>query len=110
MVDGQGRVAASGLPARQAAPGRVWHPVPVPDAGRLRKPDGATVIGVVLLVQEGRLRLLTEAGRGRVFLLSPSAAIEPQDLASLPGWRVRLHHYAAPKLMAGIVTAIEILA
>jgi hypothetical protein len=68
------------------------------------------ITGVVLLVQEGRLRLLTEDGRGRVFLLSPRAPVEPQDLASLPGRRVRLGYHAAPKLMAGVVTEIGILA
>ncbi|NGM20085.1 hypothetical protein G3576_08675 [Roseomonas stagni] len=67
-------------------------------------------IGVVLLVQEGRLRLLDAEGRGHVFLLSPSAPLEAQELAALPGRRVRLSHHAAPRLMAGIVTAIEVLA
>jgi hypothetical protein len=102
--------SADGLPARNAPPGRAWHPMPAPGDARPRQQDRMAITGIVLLVQEGRLRLLDAEGRGRVFLLSPEAAIEPQDLARLPGRRVRLHHHAAPMLMAGTVTAIEVLA
>lgn len=69
-----------------------------------------TVTGVVLVVQEGRLRLLTDEGRGRAFLHSYGTPIEAQDLATLSGRRVRLHFHALPKLMAGVVSDIEILA
>lgn len=108
--------AGAGLPARDAPPGRVWRLAPLlagtpSRPGRpaqLSAPQSAT--GVVLLVQEGRVRLLSDDGRGRVFLLSPSAMIEPQDLARLPGRRVRISYHAAPKLMAGAIDAIEILA
>jgi hypothetical protein len=100
-------------PALNAPPGRIWHP-PVAEAGRSARraaimPRAEVVTGLVLLVQEGRIRLLTEEGRGRVFLLSAEASAEPQDLAALPGRRVRLRYHAAPRLMAGTVTAIEVL-
>ena len=67
------------------------------------------VTGTVLLVQESRLRLLTEDGRGRVFLLAPEAPIEPQDLPALTGRRVRLAYRRAPRLIAGVVTDIGVL-
>jgi hypothetical protein len=106
--------ASVGLPAPDAPPGRLWPSRPEYHATRRRSPLASppvqAVAGVVLLVQEGRLRLLTDDGRCRVFLLSHAAAIEPQDLALLPGRRVRLWHHASPKLMAGTITDIEILA
>lgn len=102
------------LPARDAPPGRLQRSIPGQDrtarTPHAARPAKQAATGVVLLVQEGRLRLLTTDGRGCAFLLSPEAAIEPQDIASLPGCRVRLWYHAAPKLMAGVVTDIEILA
>lgn len=59
--------------------------------------------GTVLLVQEGRFRLLTEDGRGMMFLLAHDAPMEPQDLPPLTGRRVRVDYEDAPKLVAGVV-------
>ena len=42
-----------------------------------------TTEGTILVVQEGRFRLLTDDGRGLVFLLASDAAPEPQDLPPL---------------------------
>lgn len=67
------------------------------------------VTGTVLLVQESRLRLLDDRGRGHVFLLAPDAPIEPQDLPHLTGRRVRLDYHASPKLLAGVVTDLGLL-
>lgn len=67
------------------------------------------ITGTVLLVQESRLRLLAEDGRGHIFLLAPEAPVEPQDLPPLTGRRIRLSYHAAPKLLAGVVTDISVL-
>lgn len=68
-----------------------------------------SITGTILLVQESRLRLLTEDGRGEVFLLAHDAPIEPQDLPPLAGRRVRLSYHASPRLMAGVVTDLDLL-
>jgi len=39
--------------------------------------------GVITLVQESRFRMADDAGRTRLFILSHSAAVEPQDLVPL---------------------------
>jgi hypothetical protein len=65
--------------------------------------------GTVLLVQESRIRLLADDGRGHVFLLAPDAPIEPQDLPPLTGARVRLEYETSPRLAAGIIRDIRVL-
>jgi hypothetical protein len=67
------------------------------------------VTGTVLLVQESRLRLLGEDGRGHLFLLAPDAPVEPQDLPPLTGLRIRLSYRAAPGLTARVITDLGIL-
>ena len=67
------------------------------------------ITGTVLLVQESRVRLLTDDGRARIFLLAPEAPVEPQDLTCLPGRRVQLRYRAAPKFQAGVVTEFGLL-
>lgn len=59
--------------------------------------------GRILLVQESRIRLRTDDGRGLVFLLGVDAPIEPQDLPALTGARVRLDYTTSPRIAAGIV-------
>jgi hypothetical protein len=59
-------------------------------------------IGTILVVQETRFRLLTDDGRGLVFLLAPDAPLEPQHLASLTFRRVCVDYDDSPKLIAGI--------
>ena len=43
----------------------------------------ASVIGRVLLVQEGRFKLLSDNGQCRIFLLAPGSGVKPDDLAAL---------------------------
>lgn len=67
------------------------------------------VTGRILLVQESRIRLLTDEGRGLVLLLAPDAPIEPQDLPPLTGARVRLDCAPTPGLMAGVIHDLVVL-
>ncbi|SEP72590.1 hypothetical protein SAMN05216548_101348 [Faunimonas pinastri] len=39
--------------------------------------------GIITVVQEGRFRLVADDGRSTLFVLSPSARLEPQDLTGL---------------------------
>lgn len=41
------------------------------------------VTGRVIFVQEGRFRLMSDGGQAQLFLLSPQASLEPQDLPAL---------------------------
>jgi hypothetical protein len=68
-----------------------------------------SVTGRILFVQESRIRLLDNAGRGHVLLLAPDAPIEPQDLPPLAGTRVRLEVEDAPGLQARIIRDLRIL-
>lgn len=68
-----------------------------------------SVEGRILLVQEGRFRLLDDRGRGAVFLLAPDAPLEPQDLPPLTGRRVRVTYERTRDLMAGVVRDLRIL-
>ncbi|MBX9753079.1 MAG: hypothetical protein K5Q68_26060 [Roseococcus sp.] len=61
------------------------------------------------MVQEGRLRLLRDDGRGLTLVLSPSAAIEPQDLPPLTHRRVRVAWKPAPGLTGGIAHRLALL-
>jgi hypothetical protein len=67
--------------------------------------------GIVLAVQESRLRLLTERGQGLLFLLAHDARLEPQDLPRLANRRVRLRYVACDprRLLAGVVQDIRLL-
>jgi hypothetical protein len=69
-----------------------------------------TMTGYVTLAQEGRFRLTGEDGVARSFVLGHEAALEPQDLPVLAREqrRVRIHFRNADRLLAGIVSAIEI--
>lgn len=68
-----------------------------------------SVTGTILLVQESRLRLLTDDHRGLVFLLGHDAPIEPQDLPPLTGARVRLDYVGSERLSAGVITDLRVL-
>ena len=68
-----------------------------------------SIAGRILLVQESRIRLLTDDGRGLIFLLAHDAPIEPQDLPPLTGRRVRLDYSDSPRLLAGIAQDILLL-
>lgn len=63
-----------------------------------------TVTGRITLVQESRFRLTTNEGRGKLFLLSHAASIEPQDLAGLQHdqTRVTVRYTDAREMIAGV--------
>jgi hypothetical protein len=66
-----------------------------------------TATGTVLLIQEGRFRLLQDDGRGLSLVLAPSAELEPQDLAPLLHRRVRVTCTPAQGILAGAATRVE---
>ena len=68
-----------------------------------------SVTGTILLVQESRLRLLTDDHRGLIFLLGHDAPIEPQDLPALTGARVRLDYVGSDRLAAGVIKDLRVL-
>ena len=61
------------------------------------------------MVQESRFRLLQDDGRGLTLVLSPSAAIEPQDLPPLAHRRVRVAWQDSPGMTGGTAYGIETL-
>lgn len=65
--------------------------------------------GTILAVQEGRFRLLTDDGRGLLFVLATDAPLEPQDLPSLTHRRVRVAYRESQRLIAGIAHDLHIL-
>lgn len=67
-----------------------------------------TMTGIITVTQEGRFRMEPEGGQPMLFLLSPSANIEPQDLGGLQRAQVRLtvRYEESPDLIAGIVHEI----
>lgn len=69
-----------------------------------------SVTGRILLVQESRFRLLTDDGRGMVFLLGYDAPLEPQDLPFLTHRRVRVDYDESSKLVAGVAHDLQVLA
>jgi hypothetical protein len=71
---------------------------------------GTTMCGVVTIVQEARFQLSDDAGVSHLFILSHSAAAEPQQLAALQARqaRVRVHYETAANLIGNTVTAIEL--
>ena len=66
-----------------------------------------TAEGTVLIVQEGRLRLLREDGRALALALSPAAPIEAQDLPALLHRRVRVGFKPVPGMHEGAIHRIE---
>jgi len=96
-------------------PARTGQPVPARPASGRNPADGRAVMGAmkvatgrVLLVQEGRFRLLQDDGRALVLVLGTHAAIEPQDLPALLNRRVRVSWTQAPGLMAGEARDVEV--
>lgn len=67
------------------------------------------VTGRILLVQEGRFRLLRDDGAGQSFALAPGAGLEPQDLPALRNRRVRVRFRPVDGLLAGAVHALDAL-
>ncbi|MDF2097329.1 hypothetical protein [Aquibaculum arenosum] len=62
------------------------------------------LVGRIVFVQEGRFRLVCAQGRVMLFLLSPQAPLEPQDLVALlqEGGPVTVHFHQRSGLIAGI--------
>jgi hypothetical protein len=62
------------------------------------------VTGVITTVQETRFRLVTDGGRGKLFLLSAGAPLEAQDLEDLQRaqTRVTVHFTDAREMIAGV--------
>jgi hypothetical protein len=60
--------------------------------------------GIIVLTQESRFRLVDSEGRGRMFLLSHKASIEPQDLPQLQRTQapVTVRYSEAPDLVADL--------
>jgi len=65
------------------------------------------VTGTLLLIQEGRFRLLQDDGRGMSLALCPSAPLEPQDLPPLLYRRVRISFRRQKGMIAGAAHAID---
>ena len=67
--------------------------------------------GVVTIVQEGRFQLTDDAGVGHLFLLSPHAGAETEQLTPLQGRqaRVRVKYKPASNLIGNVVSAIFLL-
>ncbi|WP_142848490.1 hypothetical protein [Telmatospirillum sp. J64-1] len=63
-----------------------------------------TLRGVITVVQEGRFRLAYADGRSKLFVLSSSAPVEPQDLPLLQRAqaRVSVRYEEAEDLLAAI--------
>jgi hypothetical protein len=64
-----------------------------------------TMTGVITIVQEGRFKMEPEGGQPMLFVLAPSAPIEPQDLPGLQRSqaRVTVRYDNAGTLIAGVV-------
>jgi hypothetical protein len=72
-------------------------------------PDAHSINGIVAIVQEGRFVLTDDAGVSHFFVLSPSAAAEPAQLAALQRRqaRVRVRYRPATKLIGHVANAIH---
>jgi hypothetical protein len=64
-----------------------------------------TMTGIITIVQEGRFKMEPEDGQPMLFVLAPSAPIEPQDLPGLQRSQVlvTVHYEDAGTLIAGVV-------
>ncbi|UEM03305.1 hypothetical protein JL101_025610 [Skermanella rosea] len=64
-----------------------------------------TMTGTITIVQEGRFKMEPEDGQPMLFVLAPSAPVEPQDLPGLQRSqaRVTVHYKDADGRIAGIV-------
>jgi hypothetical protein len=63
-----------------------------------------TMTGLITIAQEGRFKMEPENGQPMLFVLSPSANIEPQDLGDLQRAQARLtvRYEDSANLIAGI--------
>ena len=65
--------------------------------------------GTVLLVQEGRFMLETEQGDSHLFMLSPSAQCEPQQLSDANRKRVRVTYSDASDVIGRVAHSVQLL-
>lgn len=67
-------------------------------------------VGKVVVVQEGRFRLIDDDGRAHLFLLAHNAPFEAPDLLDLARRqaRVRVLHTGAPGLIARLARDIRL--
>lgn len=67
--------------------------------------------GTVVIAQEGRLQLIDDAGAGHLFILSPAASAEPQQLYGLQERQARVRvSYTKPRRVIGLLAKkIELL-
>jgi hypothetical protein len=67
--------------------------------------------GTVIIAQEGRLHVIDDAGAGHLFILSPHAAAETQQLAPLQARqaRVAVRFSRAPGVIGLVAERIELL-
>jgi hypothetical protein len=67
-----------------------------------------TMQGVVTIVQEGRFQMTDDDGVSHLFILSPSAAAEPEQLTALQRRqaRVRVRYRPASNLIGNTASAI----
>ena len=68
--------------------------------------------GTVVIAQEGRLHVIDEAGAGHLFILSPHAAAETQQLRPLQARqaKVRVNYSTAPDIIGLIAERIVLTA
>ncbi len=68
-----------------------------------------SVTGSILLVQEGRFRLMTDDGRGFLLTLAHDAGIEPSDLERLhrENVRVEVEYEGDPNLVSGVARRVR---
>ena len=70
-----------------------------------------TMEGVVTIVQEGRFQLSDDNGVSHLFLLSPHAPLETDQLAPLQRQqtRVRVRYKPAKNLIGNVTSSIEVV-
>jgi len=68
-----------------------------------------SIDGTILLVQEGRFMLEAEQGDSHLFVLSPSAQCEPQQLSGASRKRVRVTFSDARDVIGRVAHSVQLL-
>ncbi|MFL5288862.1 MAG: hypothetical protein ACJ8AW_49885 [Rhodopila sp.] len=70
----------------------------------------STMTGIVTIVQEGRFQMMDDGGVYHLFLLSPNAAAETEQLTRLQHQqaRVRVRYKPAAHLIGNVASAITL--
>ena len=71
----------------------------------------AEMTGTVLIVQEGRIHIIDDEGAGHLFVLSPYAGAETEQLQALQRRqaRVRVTYVQPPNIVGLVVKRIELI-